>query len=64
MSNEIIFWTQLASIISFITALFVLYRVLVSQKDSTIQLLKDKNRFLSDQLKIEKEKGPDQLAEY
>lgn len=45
MSIEILFYTQLASILAFTVALFVLYRVLVSQKDSTIQLLKEKMIF-------------------
>ncbi len=35
----------------------------MSQKDATIELLKEKNTFLSDQLKSAKELGPDKLAE-
>ncbi len=63
MSNEIIFYTQLASIVAFIGALFVLYRVLVSQKDSTIELLREKNQYLADHLVEAKASSPDVLAE-
>ncbi len=62
MTNEIIFITQIASIISFIGALFILYRVLISQKDATIELLKEKNTFLKEQLDISQKNTPDNLA--
>jgi flagellar motility protein MotE (MotC chaperone) len=62
MTNEIIFITQIASIISFIVALFVLYHVLVSQKDATIQLLKEKNDYLKEQLSNAQENTPDKIA--
>ena len=54
MSNEIIFYTQIASIIAFVFALFGIYRSLVSQKDSVIELLRE-------QLK-EKERKINELA--
>jgi len=62
MSNDTIFYTQIVSIISFIIALFTLYRVLVKQKDSTIELLKEKNEFLSKQLDLAQNNTPDKLA--
>ena len=62
MANEIIFLTQIASIIAFIVVLFVLYRVLVSQKDATIELLKEENTYLKEQLETAKENTPDKLA--
>ena len=62
MTNEIIFITQIASIVSFVVVLFVLYRVLVSQKDATIELLKEKNNFLQDKLNITEKNTPDKLA--
>lgn len=62
MTNETIFITQLSSIVAFIVALFVLYRVLVSQKDATIQLLKEKNTFLTEQLDEAKKQTPDRLS--
>ncbi|MDD3127414.1 MAG: hypothetical protein PHT27_07360 [Candidatus Izemoplasmatales bacterium] len=63
MTNEIIFITQIASIISFIGALFILYRILISQKDATIQLLKEKNDYLKDKLIEVKENTPDKIAQ-
>lgn len=63
MTNEVIFYTQIASIIGFVMALFVLYRMLVSQKDGTIELLKEKNQYLADQLSEAKSSSPDVLAE-
>jgi phenylalanyl-tRNA synthetase alpha subunit len=62
MTNETIFITQLGSIIAFIAALFILYRVLVNQKDATIQLLKEKVDFVNEQLAVAKEQTPDKLA--
>ncbi len=62
MTNETIFMTQLGPIIAFIFALFVLYRVLVSKKDATIQLLKEKTDFLNEKLAEAKEHTPDKLA--
>ncbi len=63
MTNEVLFFTQIASIVAFIAALFVLYRLLVSQKDATIGLLKEKNEFLSVRLAEAKECSPDVLVE-
>ena len=63
MVIETIFWTQIASFIGFVVAVFWLYRILVSQKDASIQLLKEKNEYLSFQLTEAKERGPDALAE-
>jgi DNA repair exonuclease SbcCD ATPase subunit len=62
MSIELIFYTQVASIIGFIVALFVLYRVLVSQKDATIQLLKEKVDFVENKLSHAENQKPDALA--
>lgn len=42
MSNELIFYTQIASIITFIASIFFLYRLLVSQKDATIESLRER----------------------
>lgn len=35
MNIEILFYTQVGSILAFIVALFVLYRLLICQKDAT-----------------------------
>jgi hypothetical protein len=63
MSNNTIFYTQIASIIAFITSLFVLYRLLVEQKDATIQLLKEKTQWLQQQVDSLKESHPDTLLD-
>lgn len=62
MTLDTIFYTQVGSVISFIVAIFVLYRILVSQKDATIQLLKEKNNYLSDKLNDASQNSPDALA--
>lgn len=63
-------FTQLATIITFITTLFILYRVYIEQKDATIknkdaviELLKEKNLWLEKQLAIAKEFSPDALLQ-
>lgn len=63
MKNEVLFYTQILSVISYIGALFYIYRVLVSQKDATIELLKEKNDFLKKQIDGLKENSPDILVE-
>lgn len=63
ITTETIFWTQIASIIGFVVALFVLYRLLVDQKDATIQLQKENIAFLKDQLAEAKLQSPDVLAQ-
>jgi hypothetical protein len=63
MSNEIIFFTQIASIITFIVSLFVIYHLLVSQKDATIQLLKEKISDLDGKLAEARDSSPDNLSE-
>ena len=63
MNIEIIFYTQMASILGFLVALFVLYRLLVKQKDSTIELLKEKNNYLELRLTEAAQQRPDLLVE-
>ena len=63
MSNQILFYTQVGSIVLFVTSLFVLYRLWVEQKDATINLLKEKNQWLEDQLKQAEQSKPDVLLE-
>lgn len=53
MSNEIIFYTQLASIVSFIVVVFGLYRLLVSQKDATIESLRERLSLQKDRSAVE-----------
>ncbi len=62
MSLEILFYTQLGSIMTFIITLFILYRVLISQKDATIQLFQEKCSYLEYQLADAAKCHPDALA--
>ena len=59
MQIEVIFYTQVGTIIAFVSAVFILYRILNKQKDATIELLKERIAFL------ETQRAPtsDQLAE-
>jgi hypothetical protein len=63
MNNEILFYTQLGSIVAYMITVFFLYRLLVGQKEATIELLKEKNNYLETQLKDLKEKSPGILEE-
>ena len=63
MSNETLLYTQLASLVAYIGSLFGLYTLLVKQKDSVIELLKEKNTFLLEQLARADSNSPDLLAE-
>lgn len=63
MSNDVLFWTQIGSVVAFIGALFILYRVLAEQKDATIQLLRETVSTLKDQLAEARRVTPDVLAQ-
>ena len=62
MSNEVIFYTQLASLVVFVVALFGIYRLLVEQKDSVIQLLKERIADKDAKLQELESQTPDALA--
>lgn len=63
MSIETVFYTKVVSIIAFIGALFVLYRVLVQSKDATIETLKTQIAFLETKVKDLAETSPDVLLQ-
>lgn len=63
MSNDVIFYTQIISISVFIFVLFGIYRSLVSNKDSVIELLKERIVSLSEKVKMLESQTPDALAE-
>ena len=63
MTIDAVFWTQIGSILGFIGALFILYRLLAEQKDATIQLLKESVSTLKDQLAEARRVTPDILAQ-
>ena len=60
---ETVFAVQVGSLIAFVVALFVLYRVLVHQKDATIELLRENVAFLNDRLALAESQSPDVLAQ-
>ena len=60
MSNELIFYTQLASILTFVGSVFALYKLLVSQKDATIEALRERIATQQDRMTFE---SPDVLNE-
>jgi C4-dicarboxylate-specific signal transduction histidine kinase len=62
MNLETIFAAQIASALGYIGATFVLYRLLVSQKDATIEALKQQNALLVTRLETADASGPDALA--
>jgi hypothetical protein len=62
MSNNVIFFTQIASIIVFVMALFGIYRSLVSQKDGVIELLREQLSQQEIKIKDLQAQSPDVLA--
>lgn len=50
MTSDLIFITQMASIIGYIGTVFILYRILIKQKDATIDLLKNRISMLEQHL--------------
>ena len=63
MSNTTIFCIQMASLLIYIGTLFILYKLLVSSKDATIETLKERIEQLKENLELEKNMSPDVLAE-
>lgn len=63
MSNDVIFWTQITTIVGFIIALFTLYGILVKSKDATIELLRERLTARDKELEVARATGPDLLAE-
>jgi len=62
MTVEILFLTQIASIIAYVGSVFFLYRLLVSQKDAVIEALKAKNDMLDERIKQLEAQTPDALV--
>lgn len=62
MNNNIIFFSQLASIVIFILALFGVYKSLVSQKDGVIELLREQLKQQKNKMKELQAQSPDILA--
>lgn len=62
MTNEVIFYTQIGSVIAFLFVVFGIYRLLVEQKDATIQLLKQRLDDQTEAIRLLELKTPDALA--
>lgn len=62
MSNDVIFFTQIASIVVFVLALFGIYRLLVAQKDGVIELLREQLKAKEDKVKELETQTPDVLV--
>jgi hypothetical protein len=63
MIEQVILGVQIVTALGYIIALFGLYRLLVSQKNATIELLKEKNGFLQEQLDSAEAESPTVVAE-
>lgn len=63
MNIETIFYTQIASILGLIFTVFALYRLLVSQKDSVIELLRQRISNLENKITDLETQSPDVLVE-
>jgi predicted nuclease with TOPRIM domain len=62
MTIDTVFYTQLASIFGFFSALFILYKVLIQQKDAVIHLLKERLAEKDEKIAELKTQTPDALA--
>ena len=62
MSNEVIFGTQVVTIIGFVIALFVLYKVLIEGKDAMISLLNERIADKEAKIAVLESQTPDELA--
>lgn len=62
MSSDAISGMQIAAVLGFVGGLFVLYRVLVAQKDSVIQLLNERIKGQEQKIQGLESQSPDTLA--
>jgi rubrerythrin len=63
MTIETVFWTQIGSILGVIGVLYGLFRLLVEQKDATIQTQRENIALLKEQLAAAKTQSPDSVAQ-
>lgn len=63
MTIESLFYTQIGSILAFLVSLFVLYRLLVSSKDATIETLRQQVSLLESRIGVLAEQAPDILLQ-
>lgn len=62
MSNEYLFYTQIVSLVTFVLVVLGVYRLLVAQKDATIQLLKERLEDKDERIGLLEQQTPDALA--
>lgn len=62
MTNEVIFYTQIASIVTFIVALFTIYNVLVQAKEAALQVLRERLIHKDEQIAALRAQTPDTLV--
>ena len=62
MTNEVIFYTQIASIVAFIVALFTIYNVLVQAKEAALQVLRERLIHKDEQIAALRAQTPDTLV--
>ena len=62
MTNDILFYTQIGSVITFVLVVFGVYRLLIDQKDATIQLLKQRIEDQSERIRLLELQTPDALT--
>lgn len=62
MTNEVIFYTQIASIVAFIVALFTIYNVLVQAKEAALQVLRERLIHKDEQIAALQAQTPDTLV--
>lgn len=62
MGSETISGMQIAAVVAFIGGLFIVYRVLVAQKDAVIQLLNERLKDQEQKIKQLESQTPDALA--
>lgn len=63
MTNEVIFYTQIGSVLTFVVVVFSVYRLLVEQKDAVIQLLKQRMDDQAERIRLLEKQTPDALAD-
>jgi hypothetical protein len=63
MTVEFLFYTQIISILGYIGTGFLLYRLLVAQKDAVIELLKERNKILQEKITELETQSSDVLIE-
>ena len=64
MTTELLFYTQIGALITFLFVVFGVYRLLVEQKDATIQLLRQRIDDQAEAIRLLELKTPDALGKH